>query len=94
MASADSDGKAIEEKKHQLRGTRAQNRWGPDEDHETVWEDDESFIERNNHLDDGDLEYINVILNSFSRDPQWDKISNFVQKLNFFSKSLKNVSIC
>jgi hypothetical protein len=68
MASTDSDGKSNRRKKNQLRGTGAQNRWDPDEDQETFWEDDESFTERNDHLDDGDLEYINVILNSFSRD--------------------------
>jgi hypothetical protein len=53
--------KAIEEKKNQLRGTGAQNRWNPDEDHETFWDDEESLTERNEHLDDGDLEYINDI---------------------------------
>ncbi len=58
--------KAIEEKKNQLRGTRAQSRWDPDEDHETFWDNEESLKERNKHLDDGDLEYMNVILNSFS----------------------------
>jgi hypothetical protein len=60
--------KAIEEKKHQLRGNGAQKRGDPDEDQDTFWEDEESFTERNDHLDDEDLEYINVILNSFSRD--------------------------
>ncbi len=69
MASADSDGKSNRRKKNQLQGTGAQNRWDPDEDHETFWENDESFTERNDHLEDGDLEYINIILNSFSRDP-------------------------
>ncbi len=59
--------KAIEEKKNQLWGTGAQNHWDPDEDHETVWDDEESLTEQNEHLDDGDLEYINDILNSFSR---------------------------
>ncbi len=54
--------KAIEEKRNQLQGTEAQNRWNPDEDHETFWDD-----EQNEHLDDGDLEYINDILNSFSK---------------------------
>ncbi len=59
--------KAIEEKKNQLRGTRARSRGDPDEDHETFWDDEESLTERNEPLDDGDLEYINNILNSFSR---------------------------
>ncbi len=37
--------KAIEEKKNLLRETGAQNRWNPDEDHETFWKDEESFTE-------------------------------------------------
>jgi hypothetical protein len=59
--------KAIEEKKNQLRGTEARNRWDPDEDHETFWDNEEGLTERNEHLDDGDLEYIYNILNSFSK---------------------------
>jgi hypothetical protein len=59
--------KAIEEKKNQLWGTEAQSRWDPDEDHETFWDNEESLTKRNEHLDDGDLEYINDILNSFSK---------------------------
>ncbi len=59
--------KAIEEKKNQLWGTGAQNRWDPDEDHETVWGDEESLTEQDDHLDDEDLEYINDILNSISK---------------------------
>jgi hypothetical protein len=59
--------KAIEEKKNQLRGIDAQSRWDPDEDHETFWDNEESLTEQNEHLDDGDLEYINEILNSFSK---------------------------
>ncbi len=59
--------KAIKEKKNQLRGTEAQNCWDPDEDHETFWDNEESLTEQHEHLDDGDLEYINDILNSFSK---------------------------
>ncbi len=58
--------KAIEEKKNQLRSTGAQNHWDPDEDQDTVWDNEESLTEQDEHLDDGDLEYINNILNSFS----------------------------
>jgi hypothetical protein len=68
--------KAIEEKKNQLRGTGAQNHWDPDEDHETFREDEESLTGRNDHLDDRDLEYIKVLLNSFSRDKGNHKNSN------------------
>jgi hypothetical protein len=59
--------KAIEEKKNQLRGIDAQSRWDPDADHETFWDNEESPTEQNEPLDDGDLGYINEILNSFSR---------------------------
>ncbi len=48
-------------------GTKAQNHRDPDEDHETFWKDKESRAKPDDHLDDGDLEYINNILNSFSR---------------------------
>jgi hypothetical protein len=58
---------AIEEKKNQLRGTGAQNRWDPDKDHGTVWGDEKSLTKQVEHLDDGDLKYINDILNSFSK---------------------------
>jgi hypothetical protein len=75
--------KAIEEKKKQLWGTGAQKRYNPDEGHETFWEDGESFTERDGHLDDGDLEYINVILNSFSRDQGTHKNSNNSQLESF-----------
>jgi hypothetical protein len=63
--------KAIKEKKTQLLGPRAQNHWNPDEDHETVWDDEKGLTERDEHLDDGDLEYINDLLNSFSQ-PRYD----------------------
>ncbi len=59
--------KAIEEKKNQLRSTGAQTRRDPNKDHETVWDDEESLTGPDEHLGDGDLEYINDILNSFSK---------------------------
>jgi hypothetical protein len=59
--------KAIENQKNQLLGTKAQSRRDPDEDHETFWEDEEFRAKRDDKLSDGDLEYINNILNSFSR---------------------------
>jgi hypothetical protein len=59
--------KAIENQKNQLLGTGVEGHWDPDEDHETLWEDEESPINKqDDHLDDKDLEYINVILNSFA----------------------------
>ena len=83
MASADSDGKSNRRKKNQLRETGTQNRWDPVEDHETFWEDEDSLTERNDQLDDGDLEYINVILNSFLRDQGTNKNSNNAQWESF-----------
>jgi hypothetical protein len=59
--------KAIEEKKNQLRGINAQSRWDLDADHETFWGHEESLTEQNEHLDGEDMEYINEILNSFSK---------------------------
>ncbi len=58
----------IANQKHQLLKTGVEGHWDPDEDRETFWEDEESPAnERDDHLDDVDLEYINIILNSFSR---------------------------
>jgi hypothetical protein len=67
--------KATEEKKNQLRRDGAQKRGDPDEDQDMFWENEESFTEQNDHLDDEDMEYINVILNSFSRDQSTHKNS-------------------
>jgi hypothetical protein len=67
MASADSDGKDIEEKKSQLREAGAQNHWDPDEEHEPFCEERESLAKQRDHLDDKDLEFISDILDSFSR---------------------------
>jgi hypothetical protein len=58
--------RAIEKQKNKLLETGAKDHWGPDKDHEVCWETEESPVNKqNNHLDDGDLEYINDILNSF-----------------------------
>jgi hypothetical protein len=60
--------RTIENQKNQLLKNGAEGRWDPDEDRETFWEDEESPTnKRDDHLDDGDLAYINLILNSFSR---------------------------
>jgi hypothetical protein len=68
--------RAIENHKNQLLETGVEGHWDPDEDHETFWENEESLAKRDDHLDDGDLEYINVILNSFSRQSCTHKNSN------------------
>jgi hypothetical protein len=60
--------RTIKNQKKQLLKTGIEGHWNLDEDRETFWEAKESPAnEREDHLDDGDLEYINVILNSFSR---------------------------
>ncbi len=60
--------RTIANQKHQLLQTGVKGHWDPDEDRETFWETEEGPAnKRGDHLDDGDLEYINFILNSFSR---------------------------
>jgi hypothetical protein len=59
--------RAIEKHKNQLLETVVEGHGDPDEDSEPFWEDEESLAKQDDHLDDGDLEYINVILDSFSR---------------------------
>jgi hypothetical protein len=59
--------RAIEKYKNQLLETGVEGHDDPDEDSEPFWEDEESLVKRDDHLDSGDLEYINVILDSFSR---------------------------
>ncbi len=68
--------RAIEHHKNHLLENGIEGHWDPDEDRETFWENKESLAKRDDHLDDGDLEYINVILNSFSRDRGTHKNSN------------------
>jgi hypothetical protein len=76
--------RTIANQKHQLLKTGVEGHWDPDEDRETVSEDEESPAnEQADHLDDGDLEYINVILNSFSRQNGNHKISNNLQLESF-----------
>jgi hypothetical protein len=60
--------RTIEKQKNQLLKNRVEGRWDPDKDRETFWKGEKSPADkRDDPLDDGDLEYINVILNSFSR---------------------------
>jgi hypothetical protein len=65
--------RTIANRKHQLLRTGVEDYWGPDEDHETFWEDEES------HADRRALEYINVILNSLSTQKGNHKNSNNLQ---------------
>jgi hypothetical protein len=60
--------RTIENQKNQLLKNKVKGCWDPDEDRETFWTDEEGPANKqDDHLDDGDLEYINVILNSISR---------------------------
>jgi hypothetical protein len=60
--------RTIEEQKNKLLKTRAKDHWDLDEDREIFWETAGSPVnEQDDHLHDGDLEYINAILNSFSK---------------------------
>jgi hypothetical protein len=58
--------KAIEKQKNQLLEAEAGDRGDPDADGMPFNENEEDLAKRYDHLDDGDLEYINSILNSFS----------------------------
>jgi hypothetical protein len=76
--------KTIANQKHQLLKTGVKDYWGPDEDRENFWEDEESPAdERADHLDDGDLEYINAMLNSFSRQNGNHENSNHIKLESF-----------
>ncbi len=76
--------RTIETQKTQLLKNGVEGHWDPDKDRETFWEDEESPAnERDDHLDDGDLEYINVILNSFSRQDCNHENSDYLQLESF-----------
>ncbi len=60
--------KTIQTQKNQLLKNKVKSHWYQNNDHQTFWEDKESSAnERDDHLDNGDLEYINAILYSFSK---------------------------
>jgi hypothetical protein len=59
--------KAIDEQKKLLLATETGDDGDLEEDNEPFWEAGESLAKRSDHLDDEDLEYVNNILNSFSR---------------------------
>ncbi len=60
--------KTIAKQKNKLLETGANDHWNLDEDREIFWETEGSPVNKQNgYLDDGDLEYINAILNSFSK---------------------------
>ncbi len=60
--------RTIEKQKNKLLKTGARDHRDPDEDREIFWETEGSPVnEQDDHLDDGDLECINAILNSFSK---------------------------
>jgi hypothetical protein len=78
--------RAIENHKNQLLETGVKGQWNSDEDRETFWENEENLAKRDDHLDDGDLEYINVILNSFSKQGCTHKNSNYPKLESFTPK--------
>jgi hypothetical protein len=76
--------RTIKEQKNKLLKTRAKDHWDPDEDREMFWETEGSPVNKqDDHLDDGDLEYIDAIQNSFSRqdfnhkNPSGPKLESF-----------------
>jgi hypothetical protein len=76
--------RTIEKQKNKLLKTRAKDIWDPDEDREIFWETKGSPVnEQVDHLDHGDLEYINAILNSFSRQNFNHKNSNGLKLESF-----------
>ena len=76
--------RTIKEQKNKLLKTGAKDHWDPDEDREIFWETEGSPVnEQDVHLDNGDLEYINAILNSFSRPNFNHKNSNGLQLESF-----------
>jgi hypothetical protein len=69
--------RTIKEQKNKLLKIGARDYWDPDEDHEMFWEKEGSPVNKqDDHLDDGDLEYIDAILNSCSRQDFNHKSSN------------------
>ncbi len=70
----------IQTQKNQLWKNEVEGHWNQDENRETFWEDEDSCAnERDDHLDEGDLEYINAILNSLSKQNNTHKNSNHLQ---------------
>jgi hypothetical protein len=60
--------KMIETQRNKLLRTGAQDHWDPDNDSEIFWAAEGGPVkEKDDSLDDGDLEYINAILNSISK---------------------------
>ena len=57
-----------------------------EEDNDLFWEDGESLDKQGDPLDDGDLEYINNILNSFSRPTGNHEGSNDLKVINTTQK--------
>jgi hypothetical protein len=76
--------RTIEGQKNKLLKTGAKDHEDPDEDRKIFWETEGSPVnEQDDHLDDGDLEYINAILNSFSKQNYNHKKSNGLKLESF-----------
>jgi hypothetical protein len=78
--------KAIDEQKKLLLATEIGDHGDPEEDNEPFWEDGGSLAKRSNHLENKDLEYVNNILNSFSRPIDNHEGSNNLRLTNVTQK--------
>ncbi len=77
--------KMIEKHKHDLLKTRAQDHWDMDDDRKALWEAEGGPVkEKDDSLDDGDLAYINAILNSFSK-PTFNRENSNNPELQLFT---------
>ncbi len=78
--------KEIDEQKKLLLATKTGHHEDLEEDNDLFWEDGESLAKQGDHLDDGDLEYVNNILNSFSRPTSNHEDSNNLKFINTTQK--------
>jgi hypothetical protein len=77
--------KMIEKHKHDLLKTGAPDHWDMGDDREAFWEAEGGPVkEEDESLDDGDLAYINAILNSFAK-PKFDRENSDDPKLQLFT---------
>jgi hypothetical protein len=77
--------KMIEKHKHDLLKTGAQDHCDMDNDREALWEaEGDPVQEEDDSLDDGDLAYINAILNSFSK-PKFNHENSNGPELQLFT---------
>ncbi len=73
---------AINRQRKLLLETEVGDHGNPEKDNEPFWEDGESLTKQSDHLDDEDLEYVNNILNPFSRPICNHEGSNYLKLKN------------